>query len=449
MTLSKKVTVSLLFLALTAILDLWGDTNPRSRLALLASLKEDQTFSIDPYKDWTIDWAKATDGHYYSNKAPGPVFLALPFYWILDAFLTHGAPNRLARDEIRSLHAERVSQALSLILQVIPFIALYFWLLHVLESLGLSARALQFFSLAYYFGTTATLFMNTFFGHGLAAVMATGLLLSLINRRWFLAGTLFGWGVLSDYGSALLLPATLIILWMETTGSRFRRFTLFALAGIVPGILWMLYHQTCFGSPWTLPNRFQNPMFVEHQASQALWGIFSYPRPSALFELLFGPIRGILFTQPWVLLTLLWLPSQLPQPNGPIRKSVTFLGISFLLLLTMNASFLNWHAGGSPGPRYLCAIFPGFALLGAYFFQQEMKARTPLWIGLSFTLLFAALVYGSHRIQNPEDIPVWRFFFEQVFLSNARMPIMRWIVFCSLMIASHYFALNGTSKVKV
>src|SRR3989338_7865785 len=88
MKLSHALILSSVFLILCIVLDLWGDTNTRSRLALLHSIKEDRTLRIDSYQHWTIDWARTPDGHYFSNKAPGPVFLALPFYWILDSAIT-------------------------------------------------------------------------------------------------------------------------------------------------------------------------------------------------------------------------------------------------------------------------------------------------------------------------------------------------------------------------
>ena len=431
MTLKKALFVSSVFLGLNIILDMWGDTNTRSRLALLAALKEDHSFKIDPYKTWTIDWAQTPDGHIFSNKAPGPAFLALPLYFVLDSALTWGIESRQERDEIRTRNAEAISQVLSIIFQVFGFIALYFWALksELLRSLSLQATA--FFSLAFYLGTTATLFMNTFFGHGLAAILATGLLLALLEGRWQLAGLLFGWGVLTDYGSALLLPGAMYLLWDAGPHKRTRRIKSFLLGGVLPGVFWIYYHTVCFGSPFILPNRFQNPEFVV-PSQEALWGIFaSYPRPEALFQLLFGNIRGILFTQPWLLGVLILSPFALRRQlvNSTMAKAIGFSSVGLILLLIMNASFINWHAGGSPGPRYLCAIFPIFAMTGAKLMDALPRIRSVLWIGLGVSLVFGSLVFASHRLQNPEDMAIWRFYFSEVFLSGARMPIARFALY--------------------
>lgn len=424
MTLKQQVIVSFCFLFLNLTLDMWGDTNPRSRLALLAAIKEDGTFKIDPYKDWTIDWAQTPDGHYYSNKAPGPALLALPLYWVIDTMWTTGRTDRKERDKLRTKASERISHLLSLILQVLPMISLYFWGMRVLARFSLTPGALQFFSLAYFFGTTATLFMNTYFGHAIAAVFATALLLSVLDNRWFLAGSFFGWGMLSDYGSVLFFPAVAFSLFRDPSRKKILKFL---LGGMVPGFLWIAYHHICFGNALTLPNRFQNPLFIE-PARNLLWGIFGFPSFIAFCQLLFGPIRGILFTQPWCLIVVLGLPILL-RGSLEIRKMAFFLTISFGLLLTMNASFFNWHAGGSPGPRYLCAVFPAFAIAGAYLFSRHRKLRPVLVLSLLFTLAFGSLVFASHRLQNPEDTPVWLFFFQQVFLSGARMPVIRLLLF--------------------
>ncbi|MBI1862008.1 MAG: hypothetical protein HYR96_13920 [Deltaproteobacteria bacterium] len=435
MTQKSAWWVAGVFLLLCTILDQWGDTNTRSRLALLNSIREDQSFSIDHYKEWTIDWARTPDGRYYSNKAPGPVFLALPLFFLIDSLVIPSGTERSQRDRLRAVYSERVSQALSLILQVIPFLLVFCWAGRLLRASAVSPSGEAFFAIAFLLGSTVTIFLNTFFGHGLAAVFATALLLSLLDRRWFLAGTFFGWGLLSDYGSGLFLFGALILVWAQPAKERWRAILKFLLGGVVPGTLWVYYHASSFGGVLSLPNRFQNPDFVETGRVAEGWGIFqAYPDPAALFQLLFGPIRGILFTQPWLLIVLALIPAFLKTSGGQGagRKIALFSGLGFLLLLLMNASFINWHAGGSPGPRYLCAIFPNLAILGAFCWDRWPRARRPLIIGLALTLLFNSLVFGSHRIQNPENVWVWLYFASQVFTTSARMPLIRWGIFLVL-----------------
>ena len=55
-----------------------GGWNQNSRFDLLRAILEQHTLRIDSYHDNTEDKAHFA-GHYYSDKAPGLVFLALPF----------------------------------------------------------------------------------------------------------------------------------------------------------------------------------------------------------------------------------------------------------------------------------------------------------------------------------------------------------------------------------
>src|ERR1700688_1354161 len=55
-----------------------GGWNQNSRLDLLRAIVERHTLQIDAYHENTQDKAHF-NGHYYSDKAPGLVFLAVPF----------------------------------------------------------------------------------------------------------------------------------------------------------------------------------------------------------------------------------------------------------------------------------------------------------------------------------------------------------------------------------
>jgi hypothetical protein len=55
-----------------------GGWNQNSRFDLLRAIVERHTLQIDAYHENTQDKAHF-NGHYYSDKAPGLVFLAVPF----------------------------------------------------------------------------------------------------------------------------------------------------------------------------------------------------------------------------------------------------------------------------------------------------------------------------------------------------------------------------------
>ncbi|MGC9042083.1 MAG: hypothetical protein ACP5MJ_21535, partial [Roseiflexus sp.] len=57
----------------------WADWNQNSRLNLTLAIVDDGSFQIDRFVANTGDYAKY-NGHYYSDKAPGTSFLAVPVY---------------------------------------------------------------------------------------------------------------------------------------------------------------------------------------------------------------------------------------------------------------------------------------------------------------------------------------------------------------------------------
>ena len=158
-----------IFLAANLFISLPNNTNPRSRLATLCAMAEDQSFRIDNYQNLTTDWARTPNGHYYSNKAPGPMLLGYPVFWAVDRMLNHNQPDRARRDHTRLEYSWLLFKVLSVLFQVIPFFALVVIALQWLESRGVSRPALHVSCVAMLFGNTATLFMNTYFGHAMAA----------------------------------------------------------------------------------------------------------------------------------------------------------------------------------------------------------------------------------------------------------------------------------------
>jgi hypothetical protein len=279
-------------------------TNPTSRFATLAALSEDFSFRVDPYQDWTIDWARGPDGHYYSNKAPGPALLGFPVYKILDLFLTRGVEARADRDRLRHEWRGIPLRVLSLLFQILPFLLLAALWERRWRKEGHSPRAARIAFIALLMGTSATVFLNSYFGHGLTAVCLLALVYVLRNRSPFGSAFFFGWGLLCEYSVALLLLPLLVYWGRRFAQSREKgRWARHFFAGAsLPAIVWVLYHVTCFGGLFHIANQFQNPLFVDFRPGKTLlWGLFALPDAQVMGRLLWGMDRGIFWTQPWVL----------------------------------------------------------------------------------------------------------------------------------------------------
>mgnify|MGYP003693591663 CR=1 FL=1 len=63
-------------------------------------------------------------------------------------------------------------------LQIVPFFVLVLWVCRRLLKDGVDLSAVHFFALASFFGNTAAIYMNSNFGHGVAALLSSGAVFS-------------------------------------------------------------------------------------------------------------------------------------------------------------------------------------------------------------------------------------------------------------------------------
>jgi hypothetical protein len=386
----------------------------------MCAIIEDHDFAIDSYLGWTKDWGKTPDGHYYSNKAPGPSLLAIPIFWMIDRVFDDGE-TRLERDNWRFRNRGAILKLLSITFQVIPFSTLAMFVLTWLEDNCISIVGRHFAMLAMLFGNTAAIFMDTFFGHGLAAACLIGAVMSLFTRRFILSGFLFGFAVLSDYGVGLIAFPFLTILGSRPRVLPVSRIFLRFLSGtILPVALWCGYHISCFGSPFILAFKYQNPEFTDAPHYQ-IWGVLRFlPDFDKVIELLVGSRRGLLITQPWILFLMWLIPYWLLMPSliekSPWKRPIMVLSISgLLLLLWMNSSFDGWHGGQTPGPRYLSPILPLFGLVAGMVYDQTNRCvKICLWLGLCVSLTLYIVAFST-TILAPPTSALWTFYGRQVF----------------------------------
>jgi hypothetical protein len=385
-----------LFVALSLAVTQYGGENAKSRDSALRAITEAHTFSIDNYADWTLDWALAPNGHYYSNKAPGPVLLGLPMFALTDAVVRFVQRDRIDQRGRAPQPGYADYLPLMLWLQILPFA---FLVLLIARELPSPER--HFFALAALFGNTAAIYMSSNFGHGVASLLFLGAAWFWWERRYGLTGFFLSWALLSDYGVAFALPFFLIATVMrEKTWKSLLQIAL----GAAPGaVVWIWYHTTFFGSPFHTANQFTNHTQIETLPNRwSLWGEFSpFPSPEILARLLFGTERGILFTQPWML-AVFALPFLRKTP-----KAFTILAAGSLAgLLWMNGGFGGWHGGWCVGPRYPSVVYPTMALAIALCWRQiPNPAQAILWATLIASLAFRVLVFPFSNMAPLE--PLW------------------------------------------
>jgi MFS family permease len=386
----------------------WADWNQNSRLNLTLAIVDDRSFQIDRFVANTGDYAKY-NGHYYSDKAPGTSFLAVPVYAAVRPVLQTAPVQRFIErlgssaafgETLRpggsGLATEKVYFALVLMIVSFATVAVPSALLGVvlyrfLELFGLATGWRVMIALIYGLATPAFPYSNTFVGHQQVAALLFGAfwLVFLIGRqrlspRWMLVvGFLLGWTLITEYPAALIVAGiglyALIVLpdrrWIVGA----------ALAGIPPLALMMAYNYAIFGTVLPVGYKYSELWQAEHQSGfMSLAG----PNREALWGITFSVHRGLFLLAP-VLLTGLagfvaWWRA------GIYRRELAVCIWAVVSFLLFNGSSVMWSGGFGVGPRYLVPMLPFLAFgMGAFLamWGARWQARVTLVITGGWSLL--------------------------------------------------------------
>ncbi len=285
-----------------------GGWNQNSRFDLLRAIVERHTLRIDAYHENTQDKAHFK-GHYYSDKAPGLVFLAVPFALAARPVLrVAGIDPESPRGEVALSYV--VSACAVALPTALAGVCVFF--LGLKLGAGLSGAA--FATLVMGLATPIWAYASLFWAHalvGACVVFAFAAALKLRDstsaRRdflWALAvGLAAGWATVTEYPaapvSAMLAVLALSQVWPRGTAARWR-----VIAGVGVGagicvIVLVAYLYAAFGSirpsySYYDPNSFA---FMQQRGYLGL----TYPHPDRLLKLLFGCSRGLFFSSPVLL----------------------------------------------------------------------------------------------------------------------------------------------------
>jgi len=437
---TRRVLFVLLLAAFVYILPRWADWSQNSRLNLTLAIVDHGSLSIDAYFGNTGDYAKF-EGHYYSDKAPGPSFLGVPIYAAFRPVLRSTPMQSLLlrigqseafqstlNEEGSGLLIEKIEYFVSLIvvtffLICVPSALLGIFIYDFLTILGLKRQWRLIVVLTYALATNAFSFSSVFFSHQLVAVcLFTAFYLvfrihrSLSHPAWvILAGFLLGFSVISEYPSALIAAG--IFIYTIYVFKKNRWLAAFIAAGIPPGILMMAYNFSIYRTP--LPVGYQySELYTEIHSTGFL--SITYPQASALWGLTFGSFRGLFFSAPVLLLGLigfvLWLK------NKETRAEAIVSIWSFFSLLIFYGSSIMWNGGYSVGPRYLVPALP-FLVLGVGMFAQFLgnhivsKVLFSILSILSFLNIWTQ-TFGGQTFPDWTLNPLFNFSIPNLFIGN-------------------------------
>ena len=391
-----------------------GGWNQNSRFDLLRAIVERHTLRIDAYHENTQDKAHF-NGHYYSDKAPGLVFLAVPFALAAQPVI------RVAGIDPESPQGEVIlSYAVAAGAVALPTALAGVCLFFLALRFGSGATGAAFAAMVMCLATPIWAYASLFWAHALVGACLLFAFASALWLRdsasprsdflWGLAvGMSAGWATVTEYPAA---PASVILaflalsqVWRRGASTRWH-----VVAGVGIGasaclivLLWYLH--AAFGSfrpsySYYDPNSFS---FMQNQGYMGL----TYPHPDRLLKLLFGCARGLFFASPVTLAApvgLWWLWKD--GAHRPAAIAATAIASYYFLF---NASFYWWKAGLSFGPRYAGACIP----LLCVGLAAAWTRATPLWrrvlAGLALCSAFFALMVVSttSQLSMQDSCPLW------------------------------------------
>ncbi len=327
-------------------------------------------FLVDPENGInTGDWARNEEHspHYYANKAPGTTLLGIPFYAALFA-----AESLVGVDPLAPEAVMVNAYLIHLFVTVLPLALSALFFRRALTHLGVRPRRAVGLTLLVYSGTLLLPFSTALWGHTTAAafvVMALGCFVGSGRGSWFAAGALAGMAVLTDYGAG---PFAASLVGLAALRPNMRdRVPWIVAGGLGPFVVFLAYHWTLFGSPFTLASSYSPSEMI---TERYVLGLFGLPRLAAFWSLTVSTARGLFVFMPMMLVALVGVAHIRRHPRADLGWLALFNVVAALL---MNMSFNAWQGGVSAGPRYLITSLPLWGLLLA-FVPEGRRARTAL-----------------------------------------------------------------------
>jgi len=334
--------------------DTWNNSNTTSRALPIISFFEDGNLSIDKYQELTLDKA-FINGHYYTDKAPLPTFIVLPFFGLLEI-------TGLVQDVNGSFFGPAVYMLGSFICGSLPFVGvllLAFFAVRKKES-GVSP---VFLAMMPFYGSFIFVFAGTYFAHILSAFLLLLAYLFLKNKKFLFAGLFAGLAFLSEYTIALVFPIWALQIWFKE--KNFHKGFLFGL-GTVPSIIFILVYNFIFtGSPFEMLYKYHT-----FQDLHTNYG-FSLPSIQSVWGLTFSDYKGLLFYTPFLLLAFAII-FRTHNVKAFAQHYLTYISIVYFLVV---ASYFGWWGGWTYGPRLLfpvvvLLVFEGIVQISHYEFSK-------------------------------------------------------------------------------
>ena len=360
--------------------------NQGARLAELHAIVLQRTLTIDKYHEVTGDKA-LIGGHYYSEKAPAIVVMALP------AFAATAVAQRMAGIDPDVPEAWRVSNWTATAGSVGFLAALGGVAFYSLVRDRMSSFAALVATYALFLGSIGWPYATALFAHGatigLLAIALWAVFSRESARRDYIAGLAAGFAVAAEYPAAI--PCAVIAFYLAyPSPARAWRYSL----ALIPAALLILGNNYLInGSPFSVGYG-SNPAFPEINASNAFG--FNLPDPEALVHLVWGEYRGLFFWSPALLMAVPGLAVLFRED----WRTASMITIVFALMLLQVGSFYSWFGGNAVGPRYLAPALPFVGLAAAHGIRRFPTVGA-LFTGASVAIM---TMVSAIAIDPPQDV---------------------------------------------
>jgi len=388
-------------------------SNDGSQYALIRALTEDGSPIIDRFVEYTrnVDYAQVGD-HFYSDRPPGVALLAVPIYWLAQAFGLS--------DEARQLAVSSLAHVAGASATVLLFA--------LARRLGASRAGAVFAALALAWCTPLRSYSSALFSHAFSAALLLGLLHCALptnatpdrrRRALLLGGVLGGYATGIDYTNGLpVLVTCLCGSWIEARGDRHAalknalHYLVGGLAGAAPALT---YHTLVFGAPWAIPYHFD----VNFEYAHTVGGMYGGNFLQGITGLLFDPVGGGLVVWSPVLVVGAWFVRPLARRVG---ERFWIVALPFAALFLVTCFNVTPEGGASRDVRYLSAVLPALCLPLALAFDVVLGQRAergavgrgrgaakPVWSGVLWGAFFvsALLQAVKHNALWVRDGQMW------------------------------------------
>ncbi|GAB4288943.1 MAG: hypothetical protein Kow0068_14560 [Marinilabiliales bacterium] len=368
-------------------IDLWTNGNTTSRALPVVTMFETGSMKIDKYHEKTEDKA-FVNGHYYTDKAPLPTYIIMPFFWIAKS------TGIIKPDENESYFGKPVYAIGDVIVGVIPFVLILLIVYKEVADKSINISPALLTMLPFY-GSFLYVFSGTYFAHLLSGLLLLLSYIQLKKQKYFFSGIYGGLSFLCEYNHALILFlwGFLIIINMRSVKSFF-----YYSFGILPSIIFiMIYNYIFTGSPLDMLYKFHT-----YSELHSNYG-FSHPTLASIWGLTFSNYRGLIFYIPFLFLGIVYLVKYYKQINlKALIKSYLFF--PFIIYFLMISSYFGWWGGWTYGPRLLTGI--GIILLYECIIMISKKkvSRFLFYLFSGFGLICAFMAKATVVYSVPTDV---------------------------------------------